>query len=157
MKKLGKILGWVAIIIILFFVVVLFIGGEDDTTNDESQENTETVIFENDDFKVTYTGVEEALGMSGCCLVDLTIENNTDGTVSAYLQNSSYNGEMANVVTGVTNSITAGSKSTKPYTMLFNSEDMDIDDLESLSFQIMFLDDNANDLLTTDLINIDFK
>lgn len=157
MKKLGKIIGWIVAVVILLFVAVMFLGDDADSSTEDAQSETENVVFENDDFKVTYTGVEKATGLSGCCLIDLTIENKTSGTVSVYLQNASYNDEMANVVSGVTNTITAGKKSNQPYTLLFNSEDMTIDDLETISFAILILDENAATVLTTDQISIDIN
>lgn len=121
--KFLKFLKWFFAIIVLIVaaVIVLAIVLPSDVDDDRQSEvvdidmERETVLSDDETVKVTYRGIDNAVGLENAYYLYLTVENKTDLTVMILLENVSVNGEMVTPLSAVPMTITAGSKSSNPF------------------------------------------
>lgn len=125
-----------------------------EAAKEAAEEDKNTVLYDDNGIKVTYTGIEEH---SISYDIKLLIENNTDVNYTVQAADFSVNGFMT---TGLLSCSVAAKKKANDKIMIPKSqlEDSGITDIENVEFTLhIFNSDDWTNSIDSDPISIDFK
>lgn len=129
---------------------------EDEPTEEvaeaETAEAINQVVYDDNNIKVTYTGIEES---SRKVEIKLLIENNTNYTCAVQNRNLSVNGYM---ISGSMNAVVSSQKKCNDSLSIYKSslEENKIDNIENIEFNLHFFnwDDWTQNNIDSDVISI---
>ena len=124
----------------------------EEVTEAETAEAINQVVYDDNNIKVTYTGIEET---SRKVEIKLLIENNTDYTCAVQNRNLSVNGYM---ISGSMNAVVSSQKKCNDSLSIYKSslEENKIDNIENIEFNLHFFnwDDWTQNNIDSDAISI---
>lgn len=153
MKKILKVLLiLIAIIAIGLTILAVVSINSDDASEHPEPKSVEQIVYEDDNYKITFKGFDDNLGY---CMLNLDVENKTDKSIDVFIVDASVNGTMVNVLSGTINTITGGCDSTRPYTLTSPSEVIESENIDTATFSVQIWDSETSEtLLTTDPITV---
>lgn len=124
----------------------------EEVTEAETAEAINQVVYDDNNIKVTYTGIEET---SRKVEIKLLIENNTNYTCAVQNRNLSVNGYM---ISGSMNAVVSSQKKCNDSLSIYKSslEENKIDNIENIEFNLHFFnwDDWTQNNIDSDVISI---
>lgn len=124
----------------------------EEVTEAETAEAINQVVYDDNNIKVTYTGIEET---SRKVEIKLLIENNTNYTCAVQNRNLSVNGYM---ISGSMNAVVSSQKKCNDSLSIYKSslEENKIDNIENIEFNLHFFnwDDWTQNNIDSDAISI---
>lgn len=154
-KKKHPVLAIVLIVIVLMVTVLLLSSIESEEEPSTLEQPTETaeleLSFSGNGYSAVYNGCTSVPGVDGAFYVTLDIENKTDDEQIYSLKNVYVDGYHCQSGSGLP--ITAlGGKHVSGAFIIFT--DADLDSVKEIEFQLFVMDENLNEISTSDTITV---
>jgi hypothetical protein len=157
----GAYAACVVIALIAFFacVAILMSGGDGESPTRETQsessqasQTTDSVVFEGSSATVTYQGVSESPGVSGCFLLNLTIENTGEQEEVIYLSDVYVDDVSANTGTGMPVEVSPGKKANGAFIIFSETA---LSDIQTVEYKVTIANSETyNPIETSGTINL---
>lgn len=158
MKKIIKILCVLVVLIVVSVVCVSLLGGDSDTVADDSNvyaQQAETLVYEDDSVSVWYLGdAEEKASLEGLCYFSLRVENKTDKAMTFYPTNSSVDGNMVTVSSGIPLDLKPQTTGVNSFFFNYTSVASNVSELSQIEFNGMIMTESGDTVYTE---NISFE
>ncbi len=173
-QLIGVGVGILIILVVFIFVFAIFGGNSskddpkinnasvtNDTKNDiskDSSKDEEKILFENENYKVTYIDFEDKnLGITMLYL-NLKVENNSDNGISVTFEDAYMNDTSIQFISGFPLEIAPGKNAIASNGFGYDGKGIDgIDDVKKLEFKLVFRNSSDfSEILKTDNIVLEY-
>lgn len=155
MKKMIKILCVLVVLIVVLVVCVSLLGGDSKTVTDDNNvqvQRSETLVYEDDNVSVWYLGdAEEKASLEGMCYFSLMVENKTDEAITFYPMNSSVDGNMVTVSSGIPLDLKPKTKGVNSFFFNYTSVASNVSELSRIELSGMIMTESGDTVYTEDI------